>query len=64
LKQVIIQEALTRSLVEKGIFTKEEFWEKMRVVDRKIKKKREGPYIFLFHKDKNTEGRSHEKHST
>jgi hypothetical protein len=28
----------------------------VRVVDRKMKKKREGAYIFLFQRDKNTEG--------
>jgi hypothetical protein len=54
--QVVQQEALTRLLVEKGIFTKVEFLEIVRVVDRKIKEKREGAYIFLFQKDKDTEG--------
>jgi DNA-binding XRE family transcriptional regulator len=43
--------------MEKGIFTKEEFLEMVRVVDRKVKKEREGAYIFLFQRDKNTEGR-------
>ena len=52
-----------RLLVEKGIFTKEEFWEMVRVVDRKMKKKREGAYIFLFQRDKNTGG-LYEKRST
>jgi hypothetical protein len=42
--------------MEKGIFTKEELLEMVRVVDRKMKKKREGAYIFLFQRDKNTEG--------
>jgi hypothetical protein len=64
LKQVIAQEALTRLLVEKVIFTKEEFLEMVRVVDRKIKKKREGAYIFLYQRDKNTEGGLYEKRST
>lgn len=64
MKQVIAQEALTRLLVEKGIFTEEEFLEMVRVVDRKIKKKREGAYIFLFQRDKNTEGGLYEKRST
>jgi len=39
LKQVIAQEALTRLLIEKGIFTKEEFLEMVRVVDREMKRK-------------------------
>jgi hypothetical protein len=47
ISQVVQQEALSRLLVEKGIFTKEEFLEMVRVVDRKMKKKREGAYIFL-----------------
>jgi len=42
--------------MDKGIFTKEEFLEMVRVVNRKIKKKREKAYIFLFQRDKNTEG--------
>jgi len=42
LKQIITQEALTRLLVEKGIFIKEEFREMVRVVDRKMKKKMRG----------------------
>jgi hypothetical protein len=33
MSQVIRQEALTRLLTEKGIFTKEEFLERVRVVD-------------------------------
>jgi hypothetical protein len=33
------QEALTRLLVEKGIFTKEEFLEMVRVIDWKIRVK-------------------------
>jgi uncharacterized protein YqgQ len=39
MSQVVQQEALTRLLVEKGIFTKEEFLEMVRVVDREIKRK-------------------------
>ena len=34
------QEALTRLLVEKGIFTKEEFLEMVKAVSQKIKAKR------------------------
>jgi uncharacterized protein YqgQ len=41
MSQVIQQEALTRLLVEKGIFTKEEFWEMVRVVNREMKRKKE-----------------------
>jgi hypothetical protein len=37
---VVQQEALTRLLVEKGIFTKEEFLEMVRVVDREMNRKR------------------------
>ena len=40
MSQVIQQEALTRLLVEKGIFTKEEFLKMVRVVDRERKRKR------------------------
>ncbi len=58
------QRAPIRLLMEKGILTKEEYWEMVGMVDRKIKKKREGVYIFLFQKDKDTEGRSYEKRST
>ena len=58
------QKAPMRLLMEKGIFTKEEFLEMLRVVDRKMKKKREGAYIFLFQRDKNTEGGLYEKRST
>jgi hypothetical protein len=39
MSQVVSQEALTRLLVEKGIFTKEEFLEMVRLVDRERKKK-------------------------
>jgi hypothetical protein len=40
LSQVVQQEVLTRLLVEKGIFTKKEFLEMVKVVDREIKRKR------------------------
>ena len=42
MSQVVQQEALTRLLVEKGIFTKEEFLEMVRVVDKEMKSKRKG----------------------
>jgi hypothetical protein len=38
MSQVAQQEALTRLLVEKGIFTREEFLEMVRVVNREIKR--------------------------
>jgi uncharacterized protein YqgQ len=38
MSQVVQQEALTRLLVEKGIFTKEEFLEMVKVVDRERRK--------------------------
>jgi uncharacterized protein YqgQ len=37
MSQVAQQEALTRLLVEKGIFTKEEFLEMVRVVNQEMK---------------------------
>jgi hypothetical protein len=37
MSQVVQQETLTRLLVEKGIFSKEELLEMVRVVDRKFK---------------------------
>jgi len=40
LSQVVTQEALTRLLVGKGIFTKEEFLEMVKVVDREMNRKR------------------------
>jgi hypothetical protein len=40
MSQVVQQEALTRLLVEKGVFTKEEFLEMVKVVDREIKRRR------------------------
>jgi hypothetical protein len=38
MSQVIQQEALTRLLVEKGIFTKEEFLDMVRLVDGEMKR--------------------------
>ncbi len=50
MSQVVQQEALTRLLVEKGIFTKEEFWEMVRVVnedeEEKERKIIEGGYFY------------------
>ena len=40
MSQVVQQEALTRLLIEKGIFTKEEFLEMERVVDQGIDRQR------------------------
>jgi len=37
--QLIQQEALTGLLVENGVFTKEEFWGMVRVVDWEMKRK-------------------------
>jgi len=37
--QVVQQEALTGLLIEKGIFTNEEFLEMVRVVDKEMKKR-------------------------
>ena len=42
MSQVIQQEALTGLLVEKGIFTKEEFLEMVKLIDREIKRHRKG----------------------
>lgn len=39
MSQVVQQEALTRLLVEKGIFTKEEFLEMVNTVNREMKSK-------------------------
>ncbi len=39
ISQMVEQEALTRLLIEKGIFTKEEFLEKVREVDHERKKR-------------------------
>ena len=40
MSQVVQQEALSRLLVEKGIFTKEGFWEMVKMVDREMKRKK------------------------
>ena len=40
MSQVLQQEALTRLLVEKGIFTKEEFLQMVGTVDREMKRNR------------------------
>ena len=40
MSQVVQQEALTRLLGEKGIFTQEEFLEMVRVVDWEMKRKK------------------------
>ena len=39
LSQVVQQEALTRLLIEKGVFTKEEFLEMVSVVSQEMKKR-------------------------
>jgi hypothetical protein len=39
MSQVVQQEALTRLLIEKGVFNKEELLELVRVVDREMKRK-------------------------
>jgi hypothetical protein len=41
MSQVVQQEALTRLLVERGIFGKDEFLETVRVVDKEMKRKRD-----------------------
>jgi hypothetical protein len=41
MSQVVQLEAITSLLLEKGIFTKEEFFERVRAVDREIKRKRD-----------------------
>jgi len=40
LSQVVQQETLTRILIEKGIFTSEEFLQKVKTVNREMKKER------------------------
>ena len=40
MSQVVQQEALTRLLIEKGIFSKEEFLDVVRAVDREMNRKR------------------------
>ena len=42
MSQVPQQEALTRLLIGKGVFGREEFLEMVKVVDREIKRKRNG----------------------
>ena len=39
MSQVVQQEALTRLLIEKRIFAKEEFWEMVKIVDHEMKRK-------------------------
>jgi len=39
MSQVVQQEALTRLLVEKGVFTKEEFLEMIKLIDQERKRK-------------------------
>ena len=41
MSQVVQQEALTRLLMEKGIFTKKEFLEMVSLVDREMKRKKD-----------------------
>ena len=41
MSQVVHTEALTRLLVEKGVITKEEFMEMVKVVDREMKRIKE-----------------------
>jgi uncharacterized protein YqgQ len=40
MSQVVSQEAIIRLLVEKGIFTQEEFLEMVRVVNKEMKKEK------------------------
>jgi len=40
MSQVVQQEALTRLLIMKGLFTKEEFLEMVNVVNREMKRKK------------------------
>jgi len=40
ISQVVQQEALSRLLIGKGIFTKVEFMEMVRIVDREMKRER------------------------
>jgi len=47
MSQVVSQEAVIRLLVEKGIFTKEEFLEVVRVVKRKEEIRNDSLYSFL-----------------
>ena len=41
MSQVVSQDALIRLLIEKGVFTKEEFLEMVKVVNREMKKKQQ-----------------------
>ena len=41
MSQVVQQEALTRLLIMKGLFTKEEFLEMVRVVDQEMKRNKQ-----------------------
>jgi len=41
MSQIVHAEALTRLLVEKGVITKEEFTEMVKVVDREMKRRKE-----------------------
>lgn len=40
MSQVVQQEALTKLLIEKGIFSKDQFLEMVRVVDKEMKRRR------------------------
>jgi hypothetical protein len=42
MSQVVQQEALTRLLLDKGIFTKGELLDMVKVVDQEMKRKRKG----------------------
>jgi hypothetical protein len=42
MSQVVQQEALTRLLMEKGLFTKEEFLDKVKRVNKEMKSKQKG----------------------
>jgi hypothetical protein len=44
MSQVVQQEALTRLLVEKGLFNREEFLEMVRVVNEEMKRERWSKY--------------------
>jgi hypothetical protein len=41
ISQVVQEEALTRLLVEKGVFSKEEFLEMVKLVNREMKRSKE-----------------------
>ena len=47
MSQVVHAEALTRLLVEKGVITREEFTEMVKVVDREIKRKGVDPLVMV-----------------